>query len=260
MTELKDNKELISELYSRFGSFKRPNRRRHVFTAKVSEQGSDNANLDGENSNAEASSSSVPSSVVPISVSSSFFAGETVNSTATSSLFGRRKAFRRNALKLARLEPLTYDQMLDHAFEILQREHPELVQSRETKSTLHLKSLNLQYAGRNTIITNFEEICKILRRPMDHVMQFLFTELACKGSLTGENHLTLRERYHERNVEKTIKEYIKEYIMCKSCKSPHTQLLKNDRTLEIACEECHASRCVQAIKQQAAITKVRKGQ
>lgn len=50
--------------------------------------------------------------------------------------------------------------MLKHAFGILEREHPDLIQSRETKSRLKLKQFKIQKNGRNTVLTNFEETCQ----------------------------------------------------------------------------------------------------
>ncbi|KAA6397727.1 MAG: putative eukaryotic translation initiation factor 2 subunit beta [Streblomastix strix] len=148
--------------------------------------------------------------------------------------------------------------MLDRAFDVLQREHPDLIQSSENKKRLKLKPLQLSRQARNTNITNFEEVCKSLKRPLDHVMLFLLTELGCKGNLNQENNLILRDRYQEKIIEKGLSQYIKEYIQCRSCKAFNTMFSKSDRTLEIVCEECHASRCVQAIKQEGALTKVRK--
>ena len=39
-------------------------------------------------------------------------------------------------------------------------------------------------------------------------MQFLLVELGCKGSLTAENCLTLRDRIQQSSLERALKEYI----------------------------------------------------
>lgn len=62
--------------------------------------------------------------------------------------------------------------MLKHAFGILEREHPDLIQSRETKSRLKLKQFKIQKNGRNTVLTNFEETCQSY---VDELYHFFFS-------------------------------------------------------------------------------------
>lgn len=150
--------------------------------------------------------------------------------------------------------------MLERCFAVLQKEHPDLVKSREKKAVFHLPDIKYGKEGKNTFITNFEEICNSLHRPIDHVQQFILTELGCKGNLNSENCLIFRDRYELAQIQKAIRKYSMEYIVCNSCASVNTLFQKTDKLLEIICQECHSSRTTQSIKNQTVITKVRKNQ
>ena len=58
--------------------------------------------------------------------------------------------------------------------------------------------------GTKTIITNFSQVCDVIRRSKDHVAKFLFRELAASGLVEGER-LVLNRKMNSgliREVEK----------------------------------------------------------
>ena len=92
------------------------------------------------------------------------------------------------------------------------------------------------------------EICKKLRRQPDHLIQYIFTELGTNGSIDGNQRLIIKGRFQIKQIETLLRKYIIEYVSCKTCKSPDTNLIKENRLFFVNCESCGSSRSVTAIK------------
>eukprot|EP00382_Lankesteria_abbotti_P011039 CAMPEP_0113852920 /NCGR_PEP_ID=MMETSP0372-20130328/5916_1 /TAXON_ID=340204 /ORGANISM="Lankesteria abbotti" /LENGTH=148 /DNA_ID=CAMNT_0000824799 /DNA_START=101 /DNA_END=547 /DNA_ORIENTATION=+ /assembly_acc=CAM_ASM_000359 len=97
---------------------------------------------------------------------------------------------------------------------------------------------------------NFQEICTIMERNPDHVLQFVVAELGTDGSVAGDGQLVLKGKFNTRNIESLLRKYITEYVTCSHCRSPKTLLDKDSRTrlYNIHCQACGASRSVTTIK------------
>ena len=97
--------------------------------------------------------------------------------------------------------------------------------------------------GRQTVIKNFSDIAKALRRDGKHMARFLFKELGMPGSIKG-NELHLQGRITQGLVDQRIGEYVKEFVICNECGKPDTGLQKIERTEILKCEACGARRSV----------------
>ncbi len=94
---------------------------------------------------------------------------------------------------------------------------------------------------RQTIIKNFVDIAKKLRRNTGEMSKFLFKELAVPGSMRG-NDLILQSKVQPSLINQRIKEYANEFVLCKECGKPDTSMQKIDNYMFIKCEACGAKR------------------
>ena len=95
--------------------------------------------------------------------------------------------------------------------------------------------------GKYTIIKNFSEIVKALRRDPIHIARFLFKELAIPGAIKS-NELVLQGRVSSSLINQRIQEYVKGFVLCRECGKVDTIIKKSGRLYFIKCEVCGASR------------------
>jgi len=97
--------------------------------------------------------------------------------------------------------------------------------------------------GNKTIITNFRQICSYIRRDPEHVVKVLLKNLAAFGSVKGDR-LVLARKIPSREINEKLAMYVNEFVICKECKKPDTELLKEDRLTFVHCMACGAKRSV----------------
>lgn len=129
--------------------------------------------------------------------------------------------------------------------ELLRRAKEKLPLGREESRFEMTRAVVIQ-TGRRTIVKNFYEIAKNLRRDPKHLAKFLFKELAVPGSL-DYNELILQGRFSDELINKRIEDYVKEFVFCQECKKADTTLQKLERVTILKCEACGAKRPVRNI-------------
>jgi translation initiation factor 2 subunit 2 len=140
----------------------------------------------------------------------------------------------------------TYQELLSRITKILRANNPELAGEKK-KINMVLPVVNREGSKKSAFV-NVVEVCKRLNRASDHVIQFLLAELGTTGSTDATNSLIIRGRFQQKQIEAVIKRYVQEYVQCKTCKSPDTVLIKENRLYFHKCEVCGSSRTVSAIK------------
>jgi len=140
----------------------------------------------------------------------------------------------------------TYQELLNRVFKILRQNNPEL--AGEKRRYTIVPPQVAREGSKKTIFANLADICRRLNRSIDHVVQFLFTELGTSGSIDGSQRLVLKGRFQQKNIEVIIRRYIVEYVTCKTCKSPETTLAKKNRLFFLQCESCGSTRSVSGVK------------
>jgi len=91
--------------------------------------------------------------------------------------------------------------------------------------------------GNKTIITNFSQIANYLKRNPEHLAKYLAKELATSFVLEMPR-LILNRKIKIEKVNEKIQNYVKEYVICKECKKPDTEFIKQDRLLFLHCLAC----------------------
>lgn len=99
--------------------------------------------------------------------------------------------------------------------------------------------------GNKTIISNFAQICSILRRDCGHVAKFLARDLATQGKIEGKR-LILNRKVPSVKINQKIEDYAKEFVICRECKKPDTELIKKGPYLFLHCLACGAKHSVRA--------------
>lgn len=105
-------------------------------------------------------------------------------------------------------------------------------------------------------------------------MTFALAELGTNGSVDGSQRMVIKGRFNPKQIESVIKHYIStlrallldcvdltrtdlirwvaiiaaEYVTCRTCKSPETNLKKENRLYFVQCKSCGSTRSVAAIK------------
>ncbi|KAG5455680.1 MAG: domain found in IF2B/IF5-domain-containing protein [Olpidium bornovanus] len=154
-----------------------------------------------------------------------------------------------------------YKELLNRVFQNLRQFNPDLVGEKK-KYTMTPPSIHRE--PKKTIFANLVDICRKMHRQPEHLIQFLFAELGTTGSTDGEQRLVIKGRFTPKQIEAIIRRYISavgaqisvlflfvrsvDYVQCKTCKSPDTILVKENRLFFLQCESCNSTRSVAAIK------------
>ena len=137
----------------------------------------------------------------------------------------------------------TYEELAQRIFGLINSSRPE------EKTVYKMRPPVVYRDGtKKTVWANFPEICKIMNRQADHVLSFVLAEVGSTGSIDGNGRLVIKGKFQPKHIENILRHYIGEYVKCPTCKSPETNLKKENRLLFLVCEKCGSSRSVAPIK------------
>jgi translation initiation factor 2 subunit 2 len=145
------------------------------------------------------------------------------------------------------LLPDDYKELLDRAYSLINEKNPSCL-SNLGKNFSIIPPQVVKDGSKKTMFVNIEIFAKKLNRDLEHFVTFILAELSTTGSLDGQNRLSIRGKYYQIQVEAIIKRYINEYVKCKSCKSPDTTIVKKNRLVFLACNQCNTEHSVSVIK------------
>ena len=132
------------------------------------------------------------------------------------------------------LKNIEYEEMLKKAVQNLPT---------RTETRFEIPVASVSVGKRQTIIKNFSDIVKVLRRNQTDVAKYLFKELAVPGQVRGAE-LVLQAKVPTSLINQRVKEYVRDFVLCKECGKPDTALQKIDGYVFIKCEACGAKRPV----------------
>lgn len=125
--------------------------------------------------------------------------------------------------------------------ELLQRLRKKLGKEevRGERPRLELPPPNVVWVGTKTILRNFSEYPKLLRRDPNKILMFLAKVLATAASLDGERAVFIG-RKHRETFSALLNRYMKDAVICPVCGSPDTKGKKERRLNFLVCEACGA--------------------
>ena len=97
--------------------------------------------------------------------------------------------------------------------------------------------------GEKTVVKNFSKILDSLRRPSEHLMDFLRRELGVPGKVDG-SRAVFQGNITERKLSRKINQYVDEFVVCPACGKADTELVEEDKIKKIKCEACGAKQAV----------------
>jgi len=145
----------------------------------------------------------------------------------------------------------TYTELLHRAFELMHGKNADPGADGDRKR-FRLRAPQVGREGsKKTVFFNFGDICKSIHRQPDHLLAYLSAELGTTGNLQEGGRLVIKGKFQPKGIENVLRRYIKEYVICSSCMSPETVLMRdaNSRLYFLQCESCGATRSVTPIRQ-----------
>jgi translation initiation factor 2 subunit 2 len=133
-----------------------------------------------------------------------------------------------------------YEKLLDEAYKKIK------VVVGETGERFKVPEMDVFVEGSKTIIINFSQICNHLRRKPEHLSKFLSKELAAYSLMDGDR-LILNRKLPKAKINDKILLYVKDFVICKECKKPDTEIIKQDNFSFIHCLACGAKRSISKI-------------
>jgi len=131
-----------------------------------------------------------------------------------------------------------YEELLESAYKNIKQV--------ESKERFEVPKVDSHIEGIRTIIHNFAQISKYLRRQPEHLEKFLQRELAASSKLDGDR-LVLVKKVLGRKIEEKIGLYVEKYVLCKECGKPDTELIKQDGFVFMHCLACGAKHSLSKI-------------
>ena len=123
--------------------------------------------------------------------------------------------------------------------ELLNKAYKEVKQVIGNGERFEIPKVEGRFEGKKTILTNFPQITLQIRRDAEHFQKFLFKELATSGQKEGDR-LILNNRIPSKKINQKIEQYINEFVLCKECKKPDTEIIREDRLSFLHCLACGA--------------------
>ena len=131
-----------------------------------------------------------------------------------------------------------YEKLLEQAYE-------KVKQVDVSNDRFEIPKIQGHFEGRKTILSNFFQIASHIRRKPEHFQKFMLRELAASGQKEGDR-LILNIKVPSVKINQKIEQYAKEFVLCKECKKPDTELIKEDRLSFVKCLACGAKHSVRS--------------
>ena len=126
----------------------------------------------------------------------------------------------------------SYEELLERAYELL----PEKTKKKERWEP---PKFTCEIVGRQTIITNFSQVCKTLRRDEKDLAKYISQELGAPYT-QEKDRLKIKGKFSELYLNRVLMRYIKSYVICPICGKPDTKISSLRGYKVLKCEACGA--------------------
>jgi translation initiation factor 2 subunit 2 len=128
---------------------------------------------------------------------------------------------------------MEYDKMLSKLYESLPKET-------KNKERFEMPTIQSLVQGPRTVVKNFDQYAKTIRRPIAVILKFLTRELATAASIEEEG-LLLKGKFDQEKIQKILNAYVQQFVLCTECKKPDTKIIDQKGIRFLKCEACGAS-------------------
>lgn len=132
----------------------------------------------------------------------------------------------------------SFEEMLTNVYSQL----GELTQSSSPNRKLVISDPDIKTSTTNTYWTNIKETLMKINRPPDHFVEFLNRQLKTGHwkSDSLSDGLVLIGKFRTSQLKVVLTEYITQYVVCRSCRTIETELVKKTglRIYQVECSKC----------------------
>jgi len=121
---------------------------------------------------------------------------------------------------------------------LLKRARERLPESVFEKERFEIPRVRGHLEGNKTIVSNFQQIAQVLRRPVDHFLKYVLKELATPGEISRSGLLVLGAKIPASRINDKIRQYANEFVLCSDCGKPDTELKKEGDFTFLRCSAC----------------------
>lgn len=123
-----------------------------------------------------------------------------------------------------------------------------ILQNKNSKNETVKLPLEVRREGIKTSM-NVQTMSEALDREQAHLTIFLLNELLTVGSVNQEGKLLLKGNFIKQQIQDVLRDYVSTYVVCKSCESLGTVLMKENKLSFVRCRGCGSSRTVTNLKE-----------
>ena len=150
-------------------------------------------------------------------------------------------------------EDYTYDALLTRLYTNLHRDRPDYMNRPDGFRIVLSQPEVLRYGVKWTALCNFMDLTKQMSRPPKHLQKYFISELGVHASIkkkagVEEDALFVRGRFKQKHFERLLKRYVMSYVLCYSCKSKETQLVREGRFTFLDCQNCLSKKVAPTIR------------
>lgn len=121
---------------------------------------------------------------------------------------------------------------------MLKRARERLPESVFEKERFEIPRVRGHLEGNKTIVSNFQQIAQVLRRPIEHFLKYVLKELATPGEISRSGLLVLGAKIPASRINDKIRQYANEFVLCPDCGKPDTELKKEGDFTFLRCSAC----------------------
>ena len=122
---------------------------------------------------------------------------------------------------------------------LLKRIEKDISNTSSTGKRFELPPIDITWEGKKTILRNFSDFPKALRRDPNIILQYLSKEFAVPADRVGDKAIFVGKRDPD-DFSRLFGIYLKDYVECPTCHSPDTKVEKENRVSFLICEACGA--------------------
>ncbi|ABN70198.1 translation initiation factor 2 subunit beta (aeIF-2b) [Staphylothermus marinus F1] len=135
----------------------------------------------------------------------------------------------------------------DYKFEeLLERAYSKLPARTVSKETFEVPRAEVMFVGGKTLILNFKQITDVINRDPKILQRYFVKELGVPAYMNESGQLILQGRFSSHVINRLIDLFVKKYVICPTCGSRFTKLIKKGKVFILKCEACGAETTLEA--------------
>jgi translation initiation factor 2 subunit 2 len=138
-----------------------------------------------------------------------------------------------------RVRDYSYEELLERAYSKLP------VKSSQARS-FNIPRPETMFVGGKTIILNFKDIADTLNRDPAILQKYFSKELGAAAYMNEKGQLVLQGRFNVHILSKLLDIFVQKYVICPTCGSKDTKLIKKGRVFILKCMACGAETTLEA--------------